>query len=49
MTYETIIVQKKDRVGKITLNRPQKFNTFNTSLARDKSCAGAELFTAGAR
>ena len=39
MTYETIIVQKKDRVGKITLNRPQKFNTFNTSLARDKSCA----------
>jgi len=43
MTYETIIVQKKDRVGKITLNRPQKFNTFNTSLARELNCSLREL------
>jgi len=28
-------VEKKDRIGAITLNRPEKFNTFSTELARE--------------
>jgi len=35
MTYETIMVEKKERVGVITLNRPAKLNTFNTPLAQE--------------
>jgi enoyl-CoA hydratase/carnithine racemase len=30
MSFETVLIEKKDRIGLITLNRPQKFNTFNT-------------------
>ncbi len=39
MPYESIIVERKERVGIITLNRPQQFNTFNTALA-DELCKG---------
>ena len=35
MGFETILVQQKDRVGVITLNRPEKYNTFSTTLARE--------------
>ncbi len=35
MPYETILVDKKDRVGVVTLNRPEKFNTFSTALAQE--------------
>jgi enoyl-CoA hydratase/carnithine racemase len=35
MKFETILVEKKDQVGVITLNRPDKLNTFSTILARE--------------
>jgi len=34
-TYETIIVEKRDRVGLITLNRPQVLNALNTRVLRE--------------
>jgi len=33
--YETILAEKKDQVCLITLNRPEKFNTFSTQLAQE--------------
>lgn len=39
MNYKTIRVEKKDFVGTITLNRPDKFNTFSTMLARELNSA----------
>jgi len=35
MPFEAILVDKKEKIGIITLNRPQKFNTFNTRLAEE--------------
>jgi enoyl-CoA hydratase/carnithine racemase len=43
MAYETIIVERRERVGVITLNRPQQFNTFNTALADELCKALLEL------
>ena len=43
MDYETIIIEKKDLVGIITLNRPQKFNTFSTQLAEELNAALCQL------
>ncbi len=43
MQYETVRVEKRDFVGTITLNRPDKFNTFSTDLARELGCALYEL------
>jgi enoyl-CoA hydratase/carnithine racemase len=34
-SYETLIVEIKDRIGSITLNRPEKFNTFSTQLGKE--------------
>ena len=45
MPYESIIVERRDRVGIITLNRPQQFNTFNTALADELCKALVELET----
>lgn len=39
MAYETILIEKKDKIGVITLNRPQKFNTFNTQMAEELNAA----------
>jgi enoyl-CoA hydratase len=39
MTYETIIVETRERVGVIRLNRPQRMNALNDALARELSAA----------
>ncbi|WP_081679699.1 enoyl-CoA hydratase [Acidovorax sp. JHL-9] len=33
--YETILVERRDRVGLVTLNRPRSLNALNTTLARE--------------
>lgn len=43
MSYENIIVERKDLAGLIILNRPQQFNTFNTALADELCRALLEL------
>jgi len=35
MRYETIVYQKKDKIGNITLNRPEANNTINARLAEE--------------
>ena len=35
MAYETLIVEKKDFIGTIILNRPEHLNTFNVPLSRE--------------
>jgi len=43
MSDESIIVERKDHVGLIILNRPRQFNTFNTALADELCRALLEL------
>jgi enoyl-CoA hydratase/carnithine racemase len=43
MAFETILLEKKKQVGLITLNRPQKFNTFNTQMAEELNAALRQL------
>jgi enoyl-CoA hydratase/carnithine racemase len=43
MDYTTVTVEKKDGVGTVTLNRPEKLNTFSTTLARELNSALKEL------
>jgi enoyl-CoA hydratase/carnithine racemase len=43
MKYQTIIVEKKDRIGLIMLNRPDHMNTFSTALAKELNAALDEL------
>src|SRR4030042_6233230 len=43
MSFETILIEKKDQIGIITLNRPQKFNTFNTQMAEELNAALRQL------
>jgi enoyl-CoA hydratase/carnithine racemase len=43
MSFETILIEKKDQMGIITLNRPQKFNTFSTQLAEELNTALRQL------
>jgi len=35
MDYETLLTEKKDGLAFVTLNRPDKFNTFSTRLAQE--------------
>ncbi|RLI04554.1 crotonase [Candidatus Bathyarchaeota archaeon] len=42
-TYKTIIVEKKDGVAKITINRPQVLNAINKEVAEDVGSALEEL------
>jgi enoyl-CoA hydratase len=39
MTYENIIVESRDRVGLIRLNRPARMNALNDALAKELSAA----------
>jgi enoyl-CoA hydratase len=43
MTYETILVDKKGRVGLIMLNRPQALNALNSTVMREAVQAAAAL------
>jgi len=43
MVFETILVEKRDQMGLITLNRPQKFNTFSTEMAEELNTALRQL------
>jgi enoyl-CoA hydratase/carnithine racemase len=43
MPFEMILMETKNQIGTLTLNRPQKFNTFNTQLAEDLNAALREL------
>ncbi|NWF94014.1 MAG: enoyl-CoA hydratase/isomerase family protein [Syntrophaceae bacterium] len=43
MSFDTILIEKKGQIGLITLNRPQKFNTFNTQLAEELNAALRQL------
>ena len=35
MNDANVLVEKKDKIGIITLNRPQAMNTFNVPFARE--------------
>ena len=39
MPYETIMTEEKDQMGILTLNRPEKFNTFTTQMAEEMNTA----------
>ena len=43
MEYQTIIVERKEQVGLITLNRPERLNTFTTQLATELNEALREI------
>lgn len=43
MPYNTIIVDKKDKVATITLNRPDQLNTFSSELAKELNQGLIEL------
>ena len=35
MNFETILIDKKDHIGIISLNRPDQLNTFNVTMAKE--------------
>ncbi|GAA4158064.1 enoyl-CoA hydratase [Gryllotalpicola daejeonensis] len=41
--YETILVRREERVGVITLNRPEALNALNTTVARELVAAAEEF------
>ncbi len=43
MSYETILVSRSDRVGTITLNRPQALNALNSQVMHEVTTAAAEF------
>jgi enoyl-CoA hydratase/carnithine racemase len=43
MSYTNVLVDKQDRIGFITLNRPQAMNTFNVPFARELNDALWEM------
>ena len=43
MTYSTIILEKKDRIAKITLNRPNAMNAMNSLLKQELAVALDEV------
>jgi enoyl-CoA hydratase/carnithine racemase len=43
MSFKTILIDRKDQVGTITLNRPQKFNTFSSQMAEELNTALLQL------
>ena len=49
MTYETILYSVDAGVGRITLNRPDKLNSFNSQMHSELRAALARLVPDGAR
>lgn len=43
MAFQTILFEIRDRIGILSLNRPQKFNTFSSQLAAELNDALREL------
>ena len=43
MSYNTVIVDQRDHVGFITLNRPEQFNTFSSEMAKELNQAFVQL------
>jgi enoyl-CoA hydratase/carnithine racemase len=43
MSFKTILIEKKNKIGMITLNRPQKFNTFSSQMAGELNAALRQL------
>jgi len=43
MEFETIISERQNHIGIITLNRPEKLNTFTTTLAKELNQAMADM------
>lgn len=43
MAYQTLLVEVKDQVGTITLNRPEAYNALNLTLGREFFTAALEL------
>ena len=39
MTFETLLYEKRDRVATITLNRPERYNAFNVTMAKELRAA----------
>ena len=49
MSYETILLDLDQGIARLTLNRPEKLNSFNTQMHREIRQALAELPGSGAR
>jgi len=45
MNYSTVILEKRDHIGVVTLNRPEELNTFNSTLATELNNALESLDT----
>ncbi len=43
MAYETILVEREERVGIITLNRPKALNALNSQVMKEVTTAATEL------
>ena len=43
MDYKTILYEKKDRIGTITLNRPKSMNSLSSELLRELDHALTEI------
>ncbi|MBV9515850.1 MAG: enoyl-CoA hydratase/isomerase family protein, partial [Mycobacteriaceae bacterium] len=43
MSYQTILVDRQDRVATITLNRPEALNALNAQVMNEVTTAAAEL------